>query len=350
MAVDTASSNSFVHPSLTSSLTGKASLSRVARIIEKHSHGLGQDPWTEYSLSLGEHDGLQEQVDKRNNLLRRRKIRYDYEPFKSRLTIRMPSPLHDTFCAKVVRDIISQLESVVLNGGHGADFAKDVDYFASSQIDLPYDSADDNTLYARREPDASFGHPKARYPGVVIEVCYSQKGRRIPALADDYILNSDGSINAVVFLDIEYRGKEASFSIWQPCFEIVNGVKELSAACVDKQMFRTIDGLPAESTPLRLNLKDFATEDETEGYADLDQEITISARDLCDYLNVAESRQAAQERHEGSVKKMPTGTRKRRRAETPPDEINSEDEAVFQPLEESDRKRHRDSDYHPDSL
>ncbi|KKK25822.1 hypothetical protein AOCH_006057, partial [Aspergillus ochraceoroseus] len=107
-----------------------------------------------------------------------------------------------------------------------------------------------------------------------------------------------------------------------------------------KVVFRTSNGLPTESTPLILKLKDFATEHETKGYPDFDQEINISARDLCDYLDFAESRQKAQERHEGSVKIMPKGMRKCRRAEPPPpDKINSEDEAIFQALEESDRKR-----------
>ncbi|KAL6229223.1 hypothetical protein BDW75DRAFT_245926 [Aspergillus navahoensis] len=351
MAKDTTPPNSFVRSPLTPPPTDKVSPSNVSRIInffDKHCHGYRQGPWTEYSLDLDEYNVLQGQVGKGSNLRKYRKIRYDYEPLKSRLAIRMPTPLHETFCAKVIREIISQLESVAKRGGNGADFAKDINYFASSRIDLPYDSSDDKTSYVRREPDASFGHPKSRYPGVVIEVCYSQKGRRIPALADDYILNSDGSINAVVFLDIEYRGREASFSIWRPCFD--EEANELSAACTIEQVFRTTNGLPAESAPLTLKLKDFATENETRGYSDLDQEIKISARDLCCYLDFAEERQEGQEQREGSVKTLPEGTRKRRRAETPPDNINSDDETTFQALEESDTKRVRDSDYRPGSL
>ncbi|KAL4801675.1 hypothetical protein BDV18DRAFT_71757 [Aspergillus unguis] len=350
MAKDITPPNSFIQCPLTPPPTVKVSSSSVSQIInifDKHSHGFQQDPWTEYTLDPDEYNELQDQVGKGSNQLKYSKIRYDYEPLKSRLAIRMPTPLHETFCAKVVLKIISQLELVEREGGNGADFAKNINYFASSRIDLPYDSYDDKTLYARREPDASFGHSKARYPGVIIEVCYSQKGRRIPAIADDYILNSDGSINAVIFLDIEYHGKEASFSIWRPCFD--EKVKELSAACTVKQVFRTTDGLPTESTPLVLKLKEFATENETRGYSDLDQEINISARDLCDYLDFAEARQKGQEQGEGSVKVMPKGTRKRRRAETPPDKLNSEDEATFQALEESDRKRVRDSDYRPGS-
>ncbi|KAL4948879.1 hypothetical protein BDW69DRAFT_175633 [Aspergillus filifer] len=350
MAKDITPPNSFIQPPLTPPPTDKVSPSSVSQIINtfnKHCRGFRQDPWTEYTLRPDKYHEFQGRVGKGSNLLKYRKIRYDYEPLESRLAIRMPTPLHETFCAKVVLKIISQLESVEREGGNGADFAKNINYFASSRLDLPYDSSDDKTLYTRREPDASFGHPKARYPGVIIEVCYSQKGRQIPALADDYILNSNGSINAVIFLDIEYRGKEASFSIWRPHFD--EEAKELSSACTLKQVFRTADGLPAESTPLVLKLKDFATETETRGHSDLDQEINISARDLCDYLGFAEARQKGQEQGQGSVKAMPEGTRKRRRAATPPDKLNSDDEATFQALEESDRKRMRDSDYRPGS-
>ncbi|KAE8353426.1 hypothetical protein BDV28DRAFT_157044 [Aspergillus coremiiformis] len=322
MPVDTTLPNRFMHSPSTSPPTGKASLSSVvSRIIniKMYSRRCRQDAWTEYSLSLDEYDELRRQVGRTSDLFEYDKIRYDYEPLKSRFTVRMPTPLHEILCAKAVEEITLQRESVVRQRGKAADFAKDITCFASSRIDLPYDSNDASTLYIRREPDASFGHLNARYPGVVIEICHSQKARRIPALAEDYILNSDGSVNAVVFFDIEYPGKEASFSIWRPCFEV----------------FRKTDGLAAESMPLTLKLKDFATEHETRGYSDLNQDITISARDLCCYLDCAESRQQAQERHEGSVQTMPMGTRKRRRAETPPDKINS-DEAVFQALEESD--------------
>ncbi|KAL5337396.1 hypothetical protein BJX70DRAFT_409293 [Aspergillus crustosus] len=337
MAINFTPPNSFSQRPLTPPLTGKVSLSRVARIIsifEKHSRGFRQDSWTEYVLDRGEYNELQDQLGKGSNLFRCRKIWYDYEPLESRLSIRMPSPLHEIFW------------------GNGANFAKNINHFASSWIDLPYDSENDKTLYVRREPDASFRHPKARYPGVVIEVCYSQKGRQIPALADDYLLNSNGSINAVVFLDIEYRDKEASYSVWRPCFEVVEREEEteLSAACTFRQVSRTPDGLPAESKPLALNLKDFATESEIKEYPDFDNKISISASDLWDYLDFAEKEQRRQERHEGSFNILPKGTRKRRRAKTPPDKINSEDEAVFQALEESDRKRVRDPDYRPGLL
>ena len=45
---------------------------------------------------------------------------------------------------------------------------------------------------------------------------------------DNYILGSDGNICAVIGLDIEYRGKMATLSIWRPRFSInEDGEEEL---------------------------------------------------------------------------------------------------------------------------
>jgi hypothetical protein len=56
----------------------------------------------------------------------------------------------------------------------------------------------------------------------------TQKRKDLPRLADDYILGSDGNICAVIGLDIEYRGKMATLSVWRPRFSInEDGEEEL---------------------------------------------------------------------------------------------------------------------------
>lgn len=60
-------------------------------------------------------------------------------------------------------------------------------------------------------------HEDAKYPGVILEVCYSTKIRATTDLADNYILDTNGSVNAIIALNIEYRGsKEATISVWRP--------------------------------------------------------------------------------------------------------------------------------------
>lgn len=115
------------------------------------------------------------------------------------------------------------------------------------------------------------------------------------------------------------------------------------ATCLPSQVFRTNDGQPLGAVPLRLNLKDFAPADLTNEYPDLDRhEIMISSRQLCDFPAQAESRQEAQDRHNGSTNKIRPGVRKRCRTVTPESDSQSEQEGPK-------RRRHDDSEYHPSS-
>jgi hypothetical protein len=109
--------------------------------------------------------------------------------------------------------------------GASAEFAKEIRSGGSASIKF----ADEE--YGKHDPDAQFRHSKAQFPGIVIEVSYSQKRKDLERLADDYILGSDSDIRVVVGLDIEYKtGKKATLSIWRPNI-ITNeaGEKELVA-------------------------------------------------------------------------------------------------------------------------
>jgi hypothetical protein len=53
---------------------------------------------------------------------------------------------------------------------------------------------------------------------VIIEVAYSQKRKRLGRLAEEYLLDSDASVQVVVGLDIEYGKKgscKATLSVWR---------------------------------------------------------------------------------------------------------------------------------------
>lgn len=166
--------------------------------------------------------------------------RLDYDPRRSRLTIRMPSPLHDLFCAEVVSKILNRLTELQKSDEAFGDFARKTKHLSTSRIRLPNDINDTEQTYSERCPDASFIHEYAKYPGVIIEVCYSQKVRAAADLADDYILDTNTSVNAVIALNIEYRGsKKATISIWRPHKITVDGVKELEAKAVIDMMVRS---------------------------------------------------------------------------------------------------------------
>lgn len=93
-----------------------------------------------------------------------------------------------------------------------------------------------------------------------------------------------------------------------------------------KQAFRTDDGIPVEDTTIRLSLRDFATDPLLEQFADINQEVVITAQQLCAFLQSAEARQSAQIHHGGSVNAIRPGVLKRRRRTAPSDATGSDDE------------------------
>jgi hypothetical protein len=143
--------------------------------------------------------------------------RLDYDPRRSRLTIRMPSPLYDIFYTKVVSTISSQLTELQKSDKAFGDFARKIEHISTSRIRLPNNANNREQTYSQQCPDTSFMHEDAKYPGVILEVCYSTKIRATTDLADNYILDTNGSVNAIIALNIEYRGsKEATISVWRP--------------------------------------------------------------------------------------------------------------------------------------
>ncbi|KAA6408393.1 MAG: hypothetical protein FRX48_08135 [Lasallia pustulata] len=144
----------------------------------------------------------------------------------------MPSFLHEKFIVQIVGELQCQLKSIE---GASAEFAKEIISSASASIKF----ADQE--YSKHDPDVQFTHSKARYPGVVIEVSYSQKGKDLGRLSNDYIPGSDSEIRVVVGLDIEYKmTKKATLSVWQPSI-VTNeaGEKELvTQQIVANQVFR----------------------------------------------------------------------------------------------------------------
>lgn len=143
--------------------------------------------------------------------------RYDYAAESRRLVVRMPTAVHELFIARVEDAVFSQLKSIREGSDDAAAFAQRVNPARSTEIYFPVEN-DSSGRKSKHEPDASFWHDSAQYPGVVIEVAYSQKKKRLERLAEDYLLDSDASVQAVVGLDIEYGKKDsrkATLSVWR---------------------------------------------------------------------------------------------------------------------------------------
>ncbi len=109
------------------------------------------------------------------------------------------------------------------------------------------------------------------------------------------------------------------------------------------QAFRDDQGRPTRHSGLRLTLADFAYEELVQNeIRDRDQELVISAKQLCEYLSAAETKVEKL----GSLGKhsIRPGLKKRKRSETPPDKIILVDEARYVKQEERAAKRLADDD------
>ncbi|KAJ5096708.1 hypothetical protein N7456_007429 [Penicillium angulare] len=316
----------FLTPPLIAEKPLSRSGARVLNCFKLHRAGVRPQPWWQHRLPPGDYSKVLNVLVRDENLQNyvEDKVRYDYEPRHSYLSFRMPSPVHNIFCAGIAEEVLRQLKQFEQTEGC-ADFAKEIVHLATSRLIIPTEMADEKQTYARREPDASFKHRPARFPGVIIEMCYSQKSKAISRLADEYILDTDGSVNAVIGLDVDYIGsKKATLTVWQPEYTIVDGIEELQAtAVIDALAFRTDAGLPTDGVTLRIPLKNFATENLTKGDTNLNKGIYITSTQLCEFLLRAESEQRMETLQQGSTNQLRPGAGKRRRSQTPPEQLSS---------------------------
>lgn len=130
----------------------------------------------------------------------------------------MPTAVHELF--------IDSFEDIIKNclkdireepSSAAAKFAQKIRAARSTSIYFPVENSTTDTK-SKHDPDASFWHMNAKYPGVIIEVAYSQQQKSLSRLAEDYLLDSDASVQVVVGLDIEYgdpRSCQATMSLWR---------------------------------------------------------------------------------------------------------------------------------------
>ncbi len=136
--------------------------------------------------------------------------RYDYDPIGSKLIIRMATTLHDTFAYELVTEIKRRFESLAKSQVETRPF---IDKISSVNGAMHFE--EDGRKF-KHVPDIRFHHEDAAWPGVVLEISYSQKRKSLVDLADNYLLASDGGIRVMVGIDLEYKKlKEASISIWR---------------------------------------------------------------------------------------------------------------------------------------
>ncbi|KAI9764196.1 MAG: hypothetical protein M1839_005974 [Geoglossum umbratile] len=279
--------------------------SRFSKISIRVGRHIKQHPWTEFQLAQGEYDEVEHRLKQDESLLGyvKDKIRYDYDGGSHRLVARTPTGVQELSIGGVEDGIHCQLKTIRGGSDKAALSAQKVCAARSTEIYFPVDDAPPTTK-PKHEPDASFWHADAKYPGVIIEISYSRKSKSVSRPAERYHSDSDASMRVVVGLDIEY-GKKGSRKAKLVVQEIAD------------EAFRDDQGNPTDHPGLRLQLSDFAYEELTEDVVrGRDQEILLSTQQLCQYLAAAEDmarRQRVRVKH--SI--LPE-VKKRKRSEPPP--------------------------------
>ncbi|KAF2016649.1 hypothetical protein BU24DRAFT_423027 [Aaosphaeria arxii CBS 175.79] len=333
-------------------------LKRVNEVIRlfqdiEAGHQPDGDNWIEYPFDPEDYEELERVLDRNEELSAyvHERIRYDYDPLSHRLAVQMPKRIHDRMIALVEERIARKIASIRKGSDTAAKFARNLQSGLSEDFFLP--SPNDPTAKSKHEPDATFWYGEDSFPGVILEVSYSNK-KNLRRLAKKYILRSEGNVRAVIGLDIAYRmdSLEAKLTVWradrQPTGE--QGLHKLYVTADvtgQDEVLRDAFGNPTKHSGLKLRLTDFAHPDLTGDITEeQDREITISATTLITWLR----RYDDQPRGGGTnpvIRRLPEGTVLETESEESTEELEPEDEERFARQEEMDEERaeRRDRDF-----
>lgn len=131
----------------------------------------------------------------------------------------MATSVHECFVDDVEDAIRTQLKKISCGSDEAALFAQKVRSSRSTCIYFPVTTAasDPQSHYS---PDSSFCHKTATYPGVILEVTYANKKKKISRLAPNYLLGSKNRIRIVIGFDLgcgRQNSPKATFAMWRAC-------------------------------------------------------------------------------------------------------------------------------------
>lgn len=211
-------------------------VSKAIQLLKDRQNYLLEKPWNAIRLQLGEYGELCWRLEKDEKTLLgyvKNEVRYerrfipksiqltanslDYDPNTLELVVRMPTRVHERLLTLIQTDIQNQLDTIQTGNDLASTLAQKIGCDGSADLNL-----EDGAL---RSPDKEFGHKDAQYPGLIIEVANSQSkkdgGKDIPKLADQYIVESNGSTQTVIGICLDYRAtKKATVSIWHPKYGV----------------------------------------------------------------------------------------------------------------------------------
>ncbi|CVL07107.1 uncharacterized protein FMAN_15267 [Fusarium mangiferae] len=261
--------------------------------------------------------------------------RFDYDPFKGKITIRMTTPIHDSFAGLVSEAIAIKLFPLKTGDNATARFAKSIIPVLSARnyLDNPKRPAfpvQDPEKKEQKSPDLQYCHKMAEYSGIVVEIAYTQPAKQLRKLALAYIRGSMGKIQTVI-----------GSAYW---LEVEQVLKEVP--------FRSADGEPLnQDCELVLSLHEMTADQSLREGVD-NKSISILFKDLCVFMNtVAEIEEMQLENlqkphgaeQQAQINGIPVKI-KEPISSSPEEELASEDEKIFADQEEAQRKKAKNDD------
>ncbi|KAF5534345.1 hypothetical protein FMEXI_11340 [Fusarium mexicanum] len=143
--------------------------------------------------------------------------RFDYDPFKGKIIIRMTTPIHDSF-SELVNAVVTNKLFPLQNGDDAtACFARSIIPLLSSRNYLdnqkrPALPVLDPKKKEQKSPDLQYCHTMAKYSGIVVEIAYTQPAKQLKKLAVEYIGGTFGKIQTVIGFGLN-TNKESTVSV-----------------------------------------------------------------------------------------------------------------------------------------
>ena len=194
------------------------------------------------------------------------------------LVIKMPSTIHEFVSGKIKDSIKMQLAAIKENSNEPTKrLIESIGELSSRRI--KFHGSD-----GHRAPDGQFLIEGSYYPGVVVEVAYSQSFKSLKEKAENFIVGSNGSIQLVIGLETESK-TPYQISAWRPGITRSGNQDVVTmGAVIEQDVIQESDG-KLKPGSMTFQLKDFGTNlATTYPNAHLTKVIALHYNDLADYL------------------------------------------------------------------
>ncbi|KAI1798548.1 hypothetical protein F4811DRAFT_198162 [Daldinia bambusicola] len=213
---------------------------------------------------------------------------YDY-PYRigriDHIVFRMNSKLHEHVSRKIHRRLANWIDELK-KGNANPDGILSKAYYETGSARICFKRTPHG-----KSPDESIQFEGCEYPGLLIEISWSQKVKELPKRAKEFITKTKGGVRTVISIDVndtyEKRRKkmtgEAKLSVWRANWTSDNKLRVDTS--VNGEVFQDEQGqLNPSAGGLHLTLRDFVCRKAAGGIDSDDPHLFIEAKELYQWV------------------------------------------------------------------